>query len=87
MVGDGEWNYLVIDLYNEKNIHFIPNNDGTYSLKYLRIRYGISEYAPGELTTLDIAFLAFADAESVLTTYVSEQTGETAPDDSTDANS
>ena len=70
LTGDGEWNYIVIDLSKPENKHFIANADGTYSLKYLRIRYTVSQLSENEYTSLDIDFVAFADNTDVFSSYV-----------------
>lgn len=72
---NGEWAYIVIDLTSADNSHFAPKA-GAYSLRYFRLRYDISLVkeaegsSPAEYTTLDIAYLAFADNLSAFDKYV-----------------
>ena len=77
---DGEWAYIVIDLLSVENSHFRSASDGSFSLKYFRLRYEISQINaaeggnPAVYTTLDIAYIAFADNLSAFEKYTTPDT-------------
>ena len=77
---NGEWAYIVIDLTSVNNSHFRSASNGSYSLKYFRLRYQteIVQAAeggnPAVYTTLDIAYIAFADDLSAFEKYTTPDT-------------
>ena len=77
---DGEWAYIVIDLTSVPNNHFSSSSNGTYSLRYFRLRYETSVInaadgnTPATYTTLDIAYIAFADNLSAFEKYTTPDT-------------
>ncbi len=94
MAEDGEWHYVVIDLakcISDPDTYMIPNDDGTYTIKYLQIRpfsgtqcYSSTDANGGKVYEqrvmaddyLDIAFIAFFDSLDELGEMVDSETYE-----------
>jgi hypothetical protein len=73
-IADGEWHYLIVNP-KETNDTFIPNEDGTYTWSYLRIRAaGWGAY--DGTCYLDIAEIAFADDLEAAQLYATENVSE-----------
>ena len=59
IIPDGEWHVLVVDMSVRGKATFVPAEDGTYSVKYLRIDIFNSK-TPSD-TRYDIAYIGFCD--------------------------
>ena len=71
LVGDGKWHYLVVELpeNNDSIKSMVYNEDGTFSLRFLRITTKFAIY--DGTCYLDIDSIAFADCEEACDAYVS----------------
>ena len=79
LVDDGEWHYLVIDLYtsNQNAIgstsyepFFAPSADGTFSASYVRARISGGQLSDGSYTSLDVAYVGFADNMAAIENHI-----------------
>jgi hypothetical protein len=73
-IDDGDWHYLIINP-KDTNDTFIPNEDGTYTWSYLRIRAGGWGAFDGTCY-IDIAEIAFADDLEAAQLYATENVTE-----------
>ena len=78
LVDDGEWHYLVIDLYTS-NLNaigssytpfFTPSADGTFSASYVRARISGGQLSDGSYTSLDVAYVGFADNMAAIENHI-----------------
>jgi hypothetical protein len=82
LIGDGEWHYLIIDLYtaNQNAVGsstsytpaFIPDENGEYAASYVRVTIAVTQLENGGYTELDVDYVGFADNFDVLNSIASE---------------
>ena len=77
-IADGEWHYQIVQVpdstLNHSSSKFLPNDDGTYTWRYLRI--GFNATTTDGSAYLDIASLAFADNIEAVENYISSSVEE-----------
>ena len=82
LIGDGEWHYLIIDLYtaNQNAVGsstsispaFIPNENGEFAASFVRVTIAVTQLENGGYTELDVDYVGFADNFDVLNSIASE---------------
>ena len=74
-IGDGEWHYYVVSIDPSKSTCYTANDDGTYSMRYLRFGFNPATY--DGTCYMDIDELIFSDDVEMIENYVSQN--ETKP--------
>ena len=80
LIGDGEWHYVVIDLYsaNQSAVGsstsvspaFIPDENGEYITSFVRLKFNATQLSDGTFTALDVDYVGFADNMDVINNHI-----------------